>query len=146
MLGHSTFLLKIHKWLSIAFIISLKILPDTSKAPMMAPATSWFHLTPLFTSFIIFQFQWTAFIPARLGALITHHPGIFPLHCPSPSLIFVWLVPIPSSNVSLNLPSSDRSSMISQTTLAPYGGQGSSLANNKNQTLTNLIKQFFLDQ
>lgn len=79
MLGHITFLLKIHKWLSIAFIISLKILCATSMAPMMAPDTSWFHLTPLFTAFLIVQCQQTAFVPACLGVLITHHPGIFPL-------------------------------------------------------------------
>ena len=128
MLGHITFLLKIQKWLSIALIIPLKTLPDTSKAPIMASATSWLHLNRQLS------------IPACLRALTSYHPGMFPLHCPSPSLTFVWLVPIHSSNVSLNVTSSERSSMISQSILAPCGGQGSCLANNKNLTLNDLIK------
>lgn len=138
MLVHVTFLLKTHKSFSIALRISSKILSDSSKAPVMWPQPiAWFHLTRLSTSFITFPSQQTASnscLPQGSHHLSSRNtlPAL-PTPCPDLGL---------SSSYSFfkiqRVISSARSAMISQSVLAPCGGQGSFLKNNENPTLTDL--------
>ena len=148
MLDHVTFLLKTRNVFSVVLRISLKIFPHASMAllwsGLSSPLGSISHPSPSHSSYFSLNRQLS--MPACPGAPITYQPGILSLHCSSSSLILVWPVPIHPSSVSLTVTSSERSSIISQSTSALSGGQGSFLANNKIPTLIDLVKQFFLNK